>query len=313
MTAFPQSLVNALPGKVLLNEPISAHCTYRVGGPVIAFVTIDSVQDLDAVRANTPEGVPFLPVGAGSNLLVADSGFDGVVLHLGQDFASVEIHPPSQPGESAQVVIGGAGMLPRIARQLVAANLTGFEWAVGVPGTVGGAVRMNAGGHGSDMAASVRSVSVYDMTNGGPEQWSAQECDFGYRSSALTADHVVLFAELALDLSDGDQGKQELSDIVGWRRANQPGGQNAGSVFANPPGDSAGRLIDSAGLKGHRIGTASVSDKHANFIQVDPDGSADDVAALIRYVQVNIYDRFGIELHVENRLIGFSSTEEGAE
>lgn len=312
MTGFLQSLVDALPGKVLLNEAISAHCTYRVGGPAAAFVTIDSVEDLDVVRATTPEGVPFLPVGAGSNLLVADSGFDGIVLHLGEDFSAVEIHRSDRTSDAVRVVVGGAGMLPRIARQLVAADLTGFEWAVGVPGTVGGAIRMNAGGHGSDMAASVQSVSVYDMTSGGPQRWSARDCAFGYRTSAFTANHVVLSAELALEVAEDDRGKQELSDIVGWRRANQPGGQNAGSVFANPPGDSAGRLIDAAGLKGHRIGTAAVSDKHANFIQADPNGSADDVAALIRDLQTKIYDRFGIELHVENRLIGFSSIEEGA-
>ncbi len=313
MSLFPQSLAEALPGQVRLDEPIGSHCTYRVGGRAVALVSVTSVHDLDVVRSVTPAHVPFLPLGAGSNLLVSDSGFDGVVLRLEQDFASVEVHRPTQSGERVRVVLGGAAVLPRIARQLVAAGITGFEWAVGVPGTVGGAIRMNAGGHGSDMAASVRSISVYDMRTGGPEQWSAEACGFGYRSSAVSADHLVLFAELELGVGDAERGKQELTDIVTWRRANQPGGQNAGSVFANPPDDSAGRLIDAAGLKGYRIGSAEVSEKHANFIQADPDGSADDVAALIRHVQKTIYDRFGIELHVENRLIGFPPTGEGAE
>ena len=310
MTAYPESLVEALPGKVRLNESVGRYCTYRVGGSATAMVSVTSVDDLEVVRKHAPAGTPFLTVGAGSNLLVSDAGFPGVVLRLEDDFSSVEILEPA--AGSVRVIAGGACMLPRLARQLVAAELTGFEWAVGVPGTIGGAIRMNAGGHGSDMAASVRSVSVYDMIDGGPDQWSDEDCGFGYRSSAITPNHVVLFAELELQPAGGDDGKQALSEIVAWRRANQPGGQNAGSVFANPPGDSAGRLIDAAGLKGHRIGSAAVSDKHANFIQADPDGSADDVAALIRDVQQKISARFGIELHVENRLIGFSPTPEGA-
>ncbi len=312
MTIYPESLVDALPGQVRLGESLRSHCTYRVGGAATAFVSVTSVADLEVIRQNTPAEVPFLTVGAGSNLLVSDSGFPGIVLQLNEDFGSVEIHEPSSPTDRVRVIVGGACLLPRVARQLVAANLTGFEWAVGVPGTIGGAVRMNAGGHGSDMAASVRSVSVYNMTTGGPRQWSGSECGFGYRSSAITAHDVVLFAELELQLGDGDEGKRELGQIVAWRRANQPGGQNAGSVFANPPDDSAGRLIDEAGLKGHRIGTAVVSDKHANFIQADPNGSAEDVAALIRYIQEKIHARYGIELHVENRLVGFSPTPEGA-
>ena len=312
MSIFPESLLDALPGQVMLNESIRSHSTYRVGGPATALVSVTSVNDLEVVRDHTPRGTPFLAVGAGSNLLVSDAGFPGVVLRLGDDFSSVEILEPTAHSGSVRVIVGGACMLPRLARQLVAANITGFEWAVGVPGTIGGAVRMNAGGHGSDMAATVRSVSVYDMTSGGPENWSAGECGFGYRSSAITANHVVLFAELELQTATGDEGQRQLNEIVAWRRANQPGGQNAGSVFANPPGDSAGRLIDAAGLKGHRIGTAMVSDKHANFIQADPNGSADDVAALIRDIQEKIYARYGIELHVENRLVGFPPNPEGA-
>lgn len=301
------ALAGALPGRVVVDASVGDLCTYRVGGRAAALVLIDSVADLEIVRVCASAEIPFLIVGAGSNLLVADAGFPGIVLKLGEEFSSVEI--VDRGATSARVIVGGAAMLPRAARQLTNDGVHGFEWAVGVPGTVGGAIRMNAGGHGSDMAASVQSVSVFNMRTGGPSQWSANDLVFGYRRSSIGPDDVVLFAELLL--SDGrtagklDAGKRELTEIVQWRRANQPGGQNAGSVFTNPPGDSAGRMIDACGLKGFRIGSASVSTKHANFVQADPGGSADDVAAVIAAVQAKVEERLGVRLHVENRLVGF--------
>jgi UDP-N-acetylmuramate dehydrogenase len=167
-------------------------------------------------------------------------------------------------------------------------------------------VRMNAGGHGSDVAASLASAEVYDLAAGGPVRWPAAHIELGYRRSALTASHVVLSAELDLAPGDADRSAAEIAEIVRWRRTHQPGGQNAGSVFANPPGDSAGRLIEAAGMKGHRLGTAEVSHRHANFIQADPEGRADDVAALMAAVQRRVLDRFGVLLRPENHLVGFT-------
>lgn len=250
-------------------------------------------------------GLETLVVGKGSNLLVADSGFDGIAVHLDSAFAEIDIDQ-----ESARATLGAAVLLPVAARRIAAESLTGFEWAVGVPGSVGGAVRMNAGGHGSDMAASLTRVNVFDLASGGPEEWTAAELKLGYRTSALEPNHLVLSAELELDHGDRDASEAEIKEIVGWRREHQPGGQNAGSVFTNPPGDSAGRLIDQAGLKGFRIGTASVSAKHANFIQADVGGSADDVHRVIREVRRIVLDRTGLELHCENRLIGFEPLDE---
>jgi len=310
----------ALPGKVKAAGSLGELCTYRVGGNATAVVEIDSVGDLEVLYRTVPATMPFLVVGAGSNLLVSDGGFPGIAVRLGDSFAEVEVVDDGDgadvDGVRARVILGGAAMLPRAARKLAAKGVTGFEWAVGVPGTVGGAVRMNAGGHGSDMAAAVTSVSVFNLRTGGPNMWTSADCAFGYRSSAIGPDDVVLYAELALTRSggtgsdgigSGGTGSSELAEIVAWRRANQPGGQNAGSVFANPEGHSAGRLIDESGLKGFRIGTAAVSDKHANFIQADPNGSADDVEALIRHIQRVVLERTRIELHVENRLIGFDT------
>jgi UDP-N-acetylmuramate dehydrogenase len=179
---------------------------------------------------------------------------------------------------------------------------------VGVPGSVGGAVRMNAGGHGSDMAASLRSIRVVDLAAGEdgavPATLPASGLDLGFRSSAVRPTQVVVEAELVLAAGDRAAAEAEISEIVRWRRANQPGGANAGSVFVNPPGDSAGRLVDEAGAKGLRIGSAEVSPKHANFIQCDPGGRAADVHALMLEVARRVADRTGTWLRPETRLVG---------
>ena len=284
-------------------EPMGPMCTYRVGGPAALFVEANSVATLERVRdAVEAHDLPVLTVGRGSNLLVAEAGFDGVVVRLGTDFAHIEIDPSPGPDGRTRVVAGGAALLPVVARKTAAAGLAGFVWAVGVPGSIGGAVRMNAGGHGADMADSVTEASVFDLRSGGPEAWSVEQLDLGYRHSGIEDRHVVLAVALSLPAGDVATLQAELAEIVGWRRANQPGGTNAGSVFANPEGDSAGRLIDGAGLKGFRIGSASVSTKHANFIQADPDGSPDDVAAVMRHVRSEIEHHNGITLRIENHL-----------
>jgi UDP-N-acetylmuramate dehydrogenase len=195
--------------------------------------------------------------------------------------------------------------LPVVARRTAALGLTGFEWAVGVPGSIGGAVRMNAGGHGSDMAAVLRGVRVLDLRTGEDGSVSVAELDLRYRHSSVASHQVVLEAELRLAVGDRATAEAAISEIVRWRRAHQPGGPNAGSVFTNPAGDSAGRLIDAAGLKGHRVGTAVVSTKHANFIQADEGGSADDVLALMTEVRRAVRRRTGIDLVPETRLVGF--------
>jgi len=280
--------------------------TYRVGGPAAALVRAGHVDDLHAVVAAVHgSDVPILVVGKGSNLLVADRGFDGVVVILGEGFASIEV-------TGATVRAGGAAALPVVARQTVHAGLTGFEWAVGVPGSIGGAVRMNAGGHGSDMAASLARVRLLDVRSGEDGEVSAALLDLGYRRSSVRADQVVVWAELELEEQTGEGGAsggtELLGEIVRWRREHQPGGANAGSVFTNPSDDSAGRLIDAAGAKGLRIGTAAVSAKHANFIQADDGGSADDVLAVMREVRRRVASTSGVELHAETHLVGFPGT-----
>ena len=288
-----------LGGRAQRGVSLGLHTTYRVGGPAALFVAVEDESAVEAVTdAVRTTGVDVLVVGKGSNLLVADAGFPGLALVLGDAFAAVDV-----VGTSLRA--GGAASLPVVARRSVAAGLAGFEWAVGVPGSIGGAVRMNAGGHGSDMAATLVGVRVVDLRTGEDGEVPAASLQLGYRCSSLAPEHLVLHAELALTAGDPSLGAAELAEIVAWRRANQPGGPNAGSVFTNPPGDSAGRLIDAAGGKGLRVGTAQVSAKHANFIQSDAGGRADDVRDLMVAIQDLVRVHAGVELTAETRCVGF--------
>jgi UDP-N-acetylmuramate dehydrogenase len=288
-----------LGGLARRDVPIGPRTTYRVGGPAALFTDVHSEDDLARVGAAVAaSGIDVLVVGKGSNLLVTDAGFPGLALSLGEDFATTVI-------EGTTVRAGGAAALPVVARQTVRAGLTGFEWAVGVPGSIGGAVRMNAGGHGSEMAKVLDRVRLVDLRTGADREVAVADLDLSYRHSAVTGDEVVVWAELSLATGERARGEAELTEIVAWRRANQPGGQNAGSVFTNPPGDSAGRLIEAAGGKGLRVGTAEVSTKHANFFQADADGAADDVWALMGEVRRRVRSTAGVVLHPETRLVGF--------
>jgi len=301
LDAVVDRLVERFGVAVQPHASLAPLCTYRVGGPAAALVTVHDDAELDALaELLAPDQVPVLCVGRGSNLLVADRGFDGVAVVLGERFADVELR-------GATVVAGAAALLPVVARRTAAAGLRGFEWAVGVPGSVGGAVVMNAGGHGSDLAASLRAVELVDLhVAGSRRRVPAAELHLAYRSSAVLPSQIVVRAELALTPGDRDAAEALLGEIVAWRRANQPGGQNAGSVFTNPPGDSAGRLIDAAGAKGLRIGSAEVSAKHANFIQADAGGSADDVFALMGELRRRVVAAGGPLLEPETRMVGFT-------
>ncbi len=295
------------------DQPLGRLTTYRVGGPAAVFCEAGDEAALLAVRrALAGHPVPVLVLGKGSNLLVADAGFPGLVVRLTGSFANLSLPSPGgQPGERV-VRAGGAVGLPVLARRTVDAGLTGLEWAVGVPGSVGGAVRMNAGGHGSDTAAALRRYRWIDLAAEAGGEDGPDRLALGYRTSSLAATQVVVWAELAVRTGDADEGRAALAEIVRWRREHQPGGSNAGSVFTNPPGDAAGRLVEASGCKGLRVGTAAVSTKHANFIQADDGGSADDVRRLIDAVRQRVAERCGVELRTEVRLVGFAGTENGA-
>ncbi|MDA8295007.1 MAG: UDP-N-acetylmuramate dehydrogenase [Actinomycetota bacterium] len=288
-----------LKGLALRDEPIGPKTTYRTGGAAALYVEISGPAALEAVaRAVATSGVAVLALGRGSNLLVADSGFAGLCVALAGDYAGLELRDDG-------LARAGAGVdYPVLARRSAVAGWTGMEWAVGIPGSVGGAVAMNAGGHGAETKDRLVGALVVDLRTGEAAEWSSSALAFSYRHSALHAHHLVLSATYQLAAGDPERAAGAISEIVAWRRAHQPGGRNAGSTFSNPPGDSAGRLIEAAGLKGLRVGSAQVSEKHANFVQSDTNGSADDVFRLISEVRRLVLERLGVELSLELRTVG---------
>jgi UDP-N-acetylmuramate dehydrogenase len=317
-----RSLADAFGGRATVGKPLGPLTTYGVGGPAALFLDIEGPDDLDEVRRTWRRHAPELEeppavfvLGRGSNLLVADEGFEGIVVHLGAGFGAVNLPPTrdASPGTGAPPVVraGAAVALPVLARRVADAGWSGLSWAVGVPGSVGGAVRMNAGGHGSDMASCLVRYSWVDLCSDAGGTDDVSHLSYGYRSSSVTASQLVVDAELALTPGSADEEQEAVAAIVRWRRQHQPGGANAGSVFANPEGDSAGRLIEAAGLKGFRMGTARVSEKHANFIQADKGGRAGDVRALMAHVRDVVSAQSGVALQIEVRLLGFGGEDNG--
>lgn len=282
--------------------PLGPMTTYRVGGNAALMARPHSLDDLRLVAEVLDQfDIPALVIGRGSNMLVADSGFDGLAISLVNLSNDHEI-------DGTRVSAGATVALPLLARHVVAAGLTGFEWAVGVPGSIGGAVRMNAGGHGSDIQASLVDVQLFDLRTGRSGRVEADRLGLRFRGSDLADHQIVIDATLQLSVGDRERSERELDDVVRWRREHQPGGRNAGSVFVNPiPGElSAGELIDRVGLRGMVLGTASVSAKHANFIQGSDGGTAKDVVALIELVRERVLRETGFALRSEVRLVGFA-------
>jgi UDP-N-acetylmuramate dehydrogenase len=299
-------IAQALGKLATRNAPLGARTTYRVGGRAAVLVLARDEEGLTACHdalASAGGPVPVLVIGRGSNMLVADAGFPGLVIALGGEFESVEIDRTAQTVQAG----GGVGLQP-LARETAGEGLTGFEWAVGIPGSIGGAVKMNAGGHGSQLADVLRQACIFDLETGTVATRDLSGLETGYRTSSVRSYEIVLRAEIVLAPCDPKAAAAKIREVVRWRVANQPGGLNAGSVFTNPPGDSAGRLIDAAGLKGLRQGSATVSEKHANFFQADKNGSADDVRALIDRVRTAVALKEGTELHPELCMVGFSDT-----
>ena len=299
--ALLAALGAALGDLAVADAPLGSRTTYRVGGRAALLVEANDVGALAAVHdalVAVDAPVALLVVGQGSNLLVADAGFPGLVVTLGPAFAEIAV-------EGTTVRAGGAAKLPVLARRSARAGLRGLEWAVGIPGSVGGALRMNAGGHGADVAAVLADFRTYDLATGEDRREVPEALHLGYRRSSLGPSQVVLEAAFALSRGERHDAQAAVDEVVRWRRAHQPGGSNAGSVFTNPEGDSAGRLVEAAGCKGLRLGSAQVSVKHANFFQADAGGSADDVARLVEHVRVVVAERTGVGLVPELCMVGF--------
>lgn len=298
----PDPLVTALAdldGPATAGTPLATLTTLRVGGPARVFVVAESDDDLGRIgEVAAARDVPVLVVGRGSNLVVGDDGWPGIVMQLGRAFRGVDV-------DGRRVEAGGAEPLPALAAAVARAGLAGFEWGTAVPGALGGAVRMNAGAHGGDMSEALVEVEVYRLGRRAREVWPVGLLGLSYRHSDLPSDAVVVGATMAFEPGDEDTIRAAMAEIRQWRRDHQPLNEpNCGSVFTNPDGDSAGRLVEASGAKGMEEGGARVSERHANFIVTRPGACASDVVTLVRRMHARVLDATGISLVPEVRVVG---------
>ncbi len=288
-------------GDVYPNEPMARHTTYRIGGPARFYVRIDSIGALArTIEACDDTGTSWVIVGRGSNLLVSDDGYDGVVVSLGRDFRACRYDE-----ERRRFSVGAGAALSTVVQEAFRRSLSGLEFAVGTPGSVGGALRMNAGTRSAWIGERVASVTVFTRERG-LELRDGDSVVWGYRTTSFRPDEVIV--ECEIEAEPGNplliRGRMESSLAARW--VSQPASKpSCGSVFRNPEGHSAARLIEEAGLKGFARGGARVSERHANFIVNEGDATSADVLAVMRAVQAKVYEDYGIELAPEVRLLGF--------
>ncbi|HEX5695586.1 MAG TPA: UDP-N-acetylmuramate dehydrogenase [Acidimicrobiia bacterium] len=289
-------------GTVEEDVALGPFTTYKSGGTARYLMEVGDVETLaDLARSGDLGDLPVLVLGRGSNLVVSDSGFPGLVLRLGPAFGELRI-------EDSVVTAGSAAPLPQVARASVNAGLTGLEFFVGIPGSVGGAVRQNAGCFGSETRDHLITASILDLSDGERHTMTAGQLEMSYRHSNLKPTQVVLEAGFQTAPGDRGRGLEELRRITRWRRDNQPGGTfNAGSVFKNPPGLTAGELIDSLGLKGMSVGDVAVSTKHANFFVAGPDATSSDIRRLVVAVKDRVFQETGTILETEIQFVGFEN------
>jgi UDP-N-acetylmuramate dehydrogenase len=299
-------LIDYFGSQVAFSEPMSRHTTFGIGGPADALLTVRTDQQLrDLVRWAQDRGLPFMILGAGSNLLVRDGGIRGLAVKLANGFESVR--QGSEPLPNGWVgIIAGAGVLVRkLGKYALDHGLGGLNFALGIPGTVGGALRMNAGAWGSSMADTTSSISFLNQ-HGDIVTMGRERLRFSYRGLDVEEGSIILRGEFRLERSDREGLRQEALNMQRKRRSTQPLSlPSAGSIFRNPSADvSAGELIDKAGLKGLRKGGAEVSTRHANFIVNKGDARASDVVALMEHIQDVVFDRFAVSLEPEVIIIG---------
>jgi len=287
------------PGSVARDVPLERFTTYRVGGAAAAMVGVSDEAQLGVLaEVLAGDDVDVLVIGRGSNLVVSDHGWQGIVVHLGKGFNEI-----TEDGD--RVRAGSAASLPVVANWCARRGLSGFEFTIAIPGSIGGAVRMNAGAHGREMADALAGARIVDLGTGTAIDRSPDSLGLGYRRSNLTDKEVVVHADLGLAPRPQSEIRGLMDTYRTHRAETQPAAaQNAGSVFQNPPGDHAGRLVEAAGLKGFRVGGASVSTLHANFFIADKGAPAQDVYDLVQEVRKRVRDRSGIDLTPEIRFVG---------
>lgn len=283
---------------VLLNEPMSRHTTFRIGGNADIFLTPDSIEGVcSAVRLAEESGLPFYIIGNGSNILVRDKGFRGIIIQLYKGLSYINVKD--------NIITAGAGaLLSAVARKALDNSLRGMECLSGIPGTVGGAVCMNAGAYGGEIKDVFVSGKV--LEKGKAEEIDNAYSDFGYRTSRIMRENmIVLEASFRLEKGNQEEIRNKMTELARQRNSKQPVElPSAGSTFKRPEGYFAGKLIDDSGLRGYSVGRAQVSPKHCGFVVNNGGASAEEVLELIDYVRRTVYDKFGVMLEPEVRIIG---------
>ena len=290
-------------GTLLENEPMSDHTSYGIGGPAGAYITPKDRSDLaEILKFANKYSIETHFVGSGSNLLVADSGIDGIVLTPAKTLTQLEFN-------DGHVIAESGVMLGRLVKECIKRNLTGVESMIGVPGTLGGALVMNAGAFGGEISNYLHSVEIMNMS-GEIKTYYPGDIDFAYRFSTLRTDEFVLLARFDLIEEKPIIIQQKRNKASKGRKTNQPlKFRSAGSVFKNPKENAAGYLIDQAGLKGIRVGNAEISKHHANFFVNHGNARSSDITSLIRLARKTVYEKFGIKLELEVKTIGFDPKE----
>jgi len=307
LEAFWQTLIELFGDRPRRDEPLARHTTLRLGGPAEVWLPVESADELvAAVKLARQHQVPVFMLGGGANLLITDSGIRGLVIENRSSRVDFPPEAERSPGEMVTLTVESGVNLPGLARRCAKKGFSGLEWAVGVPGTIGGAVVNNAGAYGSDMARSLTRVEL--LSPDGERVWEPVEWfEYGYRTSKLKKQKrgwIVLKAELQMTVAPVAEVEATMNDFNTRRKAGQPPGATIGSMFKNPPGDYAGRLIEAAGLKGYRVGQAQISPIHANFFQNLGEATATDVLALIEVARGTVKEKFDIELELEIEVVG---------
>ena len=286
-------------GEVVTEEPMSRHTTFRIGGPADYFVTPHTKEEIrQVIRLCKEEEIPFAVLGNGSNLLVGDKGFRGVIIQLFKNFSDIII-------EEETIYAQSGALLVRLANQAAEQGLTGLEFASGIPGTLGGAVVMNAGAYGGEMKDVLKEVTVL-TPEGRVLTLQADELHMGYRTSVIKeAGYIVLEAVISLEKGDQEEIRSRMQELAGMRTSKQPlSYPSAGSTFKRPEGYFAGKLIMDSGLRGYQVGGAQVSEKHCGFVINTGNATAKDVTTLMSDVQRIVMEKFGVKLEPEVKFLG---------
>jgi UDP-N-acetylmuramate dehydrogenase len=312
LTSHAKDLSRFWKGKILWDIPMAQFSSFKVGGPAAAVIEVENINDLKKLMHWLEENkVDWRVVGRGSNILVPDNGFAGIVIILAGEFRAIENLSSAVTQSTAGKIFiraGGGCQLSKLVSYCTSQSVSGLEFGVGIPGSIGGAVIMNAGAWGHEIGSLVDSVCLMNFS-GSIATVPGKDLGFAYRKCSLPQDTILLSATFALIPGNREEIKTACRKYQDMRRTNQPVSEpSAGSFFKNPPGESAGRLIEKAGLKGFAIGDAKVSDKHANFIVNTGKASAADILSLMQVIQQEVQKRFGIKLEPEVHIFGESKS-----